>query len=85
MLHVFVCVRESAAPWSIGEHVTYSPFDTNECVLHVEAGRFFDTEMIPAVRRDVHSGALQLVYDVVEDEDMVEFLTHERNSDAPDA
>ena len=74
MLHVYRCVRNSTAPWMVGDHVAYAPFDACNCVLHVEFGRSFGTEMIPTVHRDVFSGALELVYDVVEDTDIDELL-----------
>jgi hypothetical protein len=77
MRHIFLCVRNSTAPWSIGEHVMYLPFEMRKCVLLVESGRFFGTDMIPAVHNDVFTGALSLIYDVVEDNDIVELLNHE--------
>ena len=77
MLHVLQCVRETGAPWSVGDHVAYSPFDVRKCVLHVETGRFFGTDMVPVIHRDLFSGALRLIYDVVEDTDITELLHHE--------
>jgi hypothetical protein len=76
MRHIFLCVRNSTAPWSLGEHVMYLPFEMRRCVLLVETGRFFGTDMVPAVHHDVFTGSLRLIYDVVEDGDILELLNH---------
>ena len=76
MLQVYECVRQSSAPWAIGDRVAYAPFDFRDCVLVLgETGaRSYGTEMIPAVHRDAFNGALTLLYDEVEDSDIVEML-----------
>jgi hypothetical protein len=73
MVHVYRCIRESRAPWSIGDHIAYAPFDIVECVTVVTASLRadkFGTDMIPAVHRDVFSGALEHICDRVDDEDV---------------
>ena len=84
MRHIFLCVRNSTAPWSQGEHVMYLPFEMRRCVLLVETSRFFGTDMIPAVHHDVFTGALRLIYDVVEDGDILELLNHWSLDGEPD-
>lgn len=73
MVHVYRCVRASVAPWSIGDHIAYAPFAEEHCVIVATArppAQVFGTDMIPAVHRDVFSGALRHVADRFEDEDL---------------
>jgi hypothetical protein len=72
MLHVYECVRESGAPWSLGDRVAYAPFDFRQCVvlLATDGARSFGTEVIPLVHRDAFNGTLVHLYDQVDDADI---------------
>ncbi|KPJ79555.1 MAG: hypothetical protein AMS19_10985 [Gemmatimonas sp. SG8_23] len=82
MTRVYLCVSETTAPWSIGDHVVYQVFDSRDCVILVTSesrGRKFGTEIIPSVHRDVFNGALKLLWDRVEDEDVDLLLSSRLN------